>query len=281
MSARLLLVALVAFVLGAGGGSLVGYLVGSDEAGGSAGTVRGDVDGGVVAADAGDGTLLLEVDEDALADAGEDVAAVVAAAGLDQLVAELDAELALPEDVTLTIREDPDEAFYDEGAREIVIAPSYVASSLAWFDEVWEDPADAEAAAASDLAFTTLHEVGHALVDVLELPITGREEAAVDEFAGVALATWLEDPVAVLDASDLFDVLAEQPTESDYYGEHGLDQQRAFDLRCLVYGLDPDGFGDVLDGLPVEDYRAGLCEEDAARAADSWTELLEPWAEPA
>ena len=136
---------------------------------------------------------------------------------------------------------------------------------------------DATIAAASSVQFTLLHEIGHALVDVLELPITGLEETAVDQFAAVALVELLDDPIAVLEASDLFDWVSYVPEEADFYDEHALDQQRFFELRCLVYGTDPDEYADELDGLDLDEGRAELCIDNLARVFDAWGELLAPF----
>jgi hypothetical protein len=136
---------------------------------------------------------------------------------------------------------------------------------------------DAVVAAASSIEFTVLHELGHALVDVLELPITGLEETAVDQFAAVALVELLDDPVAVLEASDLFDWVSVEPEEADFYDEHALDQQRFFALRCLVYGTDPDEYADELDGLDLDEDRAELCVESSEQVFAAWETLLEPY----
>ena len=57
-------------------------------------------------------------------------------------------------------------------------------------DELFKDdyPVEAERdeAVAGAFIFVFFHELGHALIDVYELPITGREEDAVDQ-----LSTWI------------------------------------------------------------------------------------------
>ena len=193
------------------------------------------------------------------------------------MVEELDAVLLLPRDVTISVREDPDQAYYDPDAHEIVLAPSLVADTVDTMRDTYDSVDDADIAAASSVQFTLLHEVGHALVDVLDLPTTGLEETAVDQFAAVALLDLLDDPIAVLEASDLFDALAVAPEEADYYDEHALDQQRFFHLRCLVYGTDPDEYAEELDGLDLDEGRADLCIDDSRRVRDAWQVLLAPY----
>ena len=221
-----------------------------------------------------DGSFALVVNDGDVESAGA-AGTVIETADLDGLVAWLDETVVLDDTITMYIEDDPGEAYYDEGAGEITISPAFIDSLLLDIEPLYDSPDDAVVAAASNLTFIALHEVAHALIDRLELPITGREEVAADEFAVVTMVTLLDDPVAALEASDLFDVLARQPSEADYYGEHNLDQQRFFDMRCLVYGFAPDEFADELEGLPIDEYRADLCIDDAERAATSWDALME------
>lgn len=51
--------------------------------------------------------------------------------------------------------------------------------------------------------FVLYHEVGHALIDMLDIPVLGKEEDAVDGFAAVLATTMDLDDVA-LAAADIF-----------------------------------------------------------------------------
>lgn len=224
------------------------------------------------------GQLSLDVDEQAL-EAEPAAAGVLEEVDLDSLVRAADDALRLPDDLEIAIRADPDEAFYDPAARQIVISPAFIAGVEEATGDLYESGDEALVAAASNVRFVVLHELGHALVDMLELPITGLEETAVDEFAAVAMLELLPDadPISVLEASDLFDVLAQAPEEADFYDEHALDQQRFFHLRCLVYGTDPDEYAEELEGLDLEEGRGDLCVDDSERVLRSWSSLLEPY----
>ncbi len=223
------------------------------------------------------GSLLLDVeDQDAIDELPADV---IDRLDLDGTIEQLDEVLRLPVDVTVLVRDDADQAYYDPEAKEIVLSPSLVADTVDTMRDTYQDELDADIAAASSVQFTLLHEVGHALVDVLELPTTGLEETAVDQFAAVALLDLLDDPIAVLEASDLFDALSVTPEEADYYDEHALDQQRFFHLRCLVYGTDPFEYSDELEGLDLDEGRADLCIDDSRRVRDAWQALLAPYVE--
>jgi hypothetical protein len=111
---------------------------------------------------------------------------------------------------------------------------------------------------------------------VLELPITGREEDAVDQ-----LSAWLliGDPAgdsAVLSAAAAFSMNGEATTlaEGDFANEHSLDQQRYFNMVCWVYGRDPKRHADLIDIAGLPHSRAEHCGEEYARLDTSWRRLL-------
>jgi hypothetical protein len=126
------------------------------------------------------------------------------------------------------------------------------------------------------LTFIMMHEVGHALVDVLDLPITGREEDAVDQLAAVIL----------IEAGDkgawsaLNGVLALQSggavDEARLAGVHSLDAQRLYNVACWIYGSDPLRYEVlVTNGLLPTD-RAMRCPGEYERLSKAWHRLLQP-----
>lgn len=131
--------------------------------------------------------------------------------------------------------------------------------------------------------FTLYHELGHALVDLLDLPVIGREEDAVDGFAAVTMIPEVPDEVrdalivAVADGWRAQGDLAVDVGERAYWGEHALDEQRHYAIVCLMVGSDQEGFYDyALDaGLPNE--RIETCVDDFQLMRTSWERLLAPY----
>jgi hypothetical protein len=124
--------------------------------------------------------------------------------------------------------------------------------------------------------FVFFHEVGHALVDVLELPVTGREEDAVDQ-----LSTWLlitgEVEDAVVNGALSFEVSArdsDEVTDDQFADEHSLDEQRVYNILCWLYGSDTEGYEQIVDD-PLPAARAERCEAEYRQLDRSWTKLLE------
>lgn len=139
-------------------------------------------------------------------------------------------------------------------------------------------PEDVDDAIDGALRFTLYHEVGHALVDLLDLPAVGREEDAADQIATLLLDDGTEAGAqAALDGAEAYYEEPPNPDSAAYWDEHGLGAQRFYNVACLVYGRDPEARADLVgeDYLPKE--RADVCEEEYARSVAGWRRLLEPY----
>jgi hypothetical protein len=128
--------------------------------------------------------------------------------------------------------------------------------------------------------FVIAHELGHALVDQLDIPITGKEEDAVDGFAAYLLAnTSGFGPRSALSAAVLFAGFSgdDAPTDAAYADEHSLSQQRVYQFLCWIYGSDRRAFRGIVgkDGLPRA--RAVRCADEWRQLNRSWTRLMEPY----
>jgi hypothetical protein len=138
--------------------------------------------------------------------------------------------------------------------------------------------------AVAALVFTFYHELGHALVDIYDLPVTGKEEDAVDQLATVMLLeTWEgeDSELAILSSAEWFDLDAsEDEDEPNMADEHSLDQQRYYNLVCWIYGSDTDYFSDVVDDWQLPPARAERCASEYARMSTSWDALLAPHLRP-
>jgi hypothetical protein len=200
---------------------------------------------------------------------------------------QLNQRLGLPADVEIVIGEKKADLgpLYETGQRRIVIQPSYAANTLQLISTMLEDGADDQARKLTigALRETIYHEVGHALVDQLALPVTGREEDVADEFAAFMTIKQLElGPVPALGQVVLWRALS-QPAwslrDTDLADEHSLNQQRAYDLACDLVGSDPENtqMQELLSktGAGVTDLER--CRADWARLEGSWRVLLSPY----
>lgn len=170
-------------------------------------------------------------------------------------------------------------AYYDPEAREILVCFELIEQLAEDFGEQIDDEDELASAVGGAYMFIVLHEVGHALVDVLDLPITGREEDAVDQLSSWLLIGEDDGNAAVLDAAASFSLASEKYdlAEGDFADTHSLDQQRYFNMVCWVYGSDTQAHADLMDDAGLPEARAESCEEEYARLDRSWTALLEQY----
>lgn len=203
----------------------------------------------------------------------------------DRLAELLTEVFILPSDITMRFTElDEVNAYWDPETQEITIGYELIL----YYSQLFEaDPSDPEAMHQEyvDAAFfTVLHEIGHALVSLLELPITGREEDAVDEFATILLLQLDNEQAesAMLSAIEQFAADAEEAEvdDSSFADEHSLDRQRYYALLYLIHGSDPERYQHLVDEGLITPERAEYTADEFARKCQVWDLLLEPHLRP-
>lgn len=123
------------------------------------------------------------------------------------------------------------------------------------------------------------HELGHALVDVMQLPVFGQEEDAADTASILLIDAFFEEESATAIARDAaFGFLDEADTSGEdtaWWDVHGPDLQRYYNLVCLFYGANPEERDDLAQDLGLPDERAESCEEEFELAYDSWGPIFD------
>lgn len=194
-----------------------------------------------------------------------------------EVVSELEKMLILPQDLAIHF-EDCGEinAFYDPEKKRISMCWELLEYTAEQFSKDGASDEEAATGFVSATVFTFFHELGHALVDLLDLPITGKEEDVVDQ-----LATWIlvaggdDGALMAIDGAVSF-VDEEGDEEPATWGEHSLDQQRFYNIVCWVYGSDPKKFAELTESQkgPLPDERAEICPDEWARMSKAWERLL-------
>lgn len=130
------------------------------------------------------------------------------------------------------------------------------------------------------VVFILFHEIGHALIDILDIPIGGREEEAADNFATYLFSNGTQrlEQIA-LNGAQVFYNWSRSGTHiplSRLLDEHLLDGQRALSILCLLYGKDPNRYGYLVSTgvLPADERRQFMCRNEYAKLANSWHKLL-------
>jgi Putative metallopeptidase len=141
-----------------------------------------------------------------------------------------------------------------------------------------------EDAAVGQFFFVTLHEVGHAIFDILAVPIFGREEDAADNFAtyimlqfGRGQARRLIGGAAWAWRAYLGDYRKNPvvPTRlAAFASDHGLPQERFYNLVCLALGANSAEFGYVESYLPAT--RAKRCSHEYQTMASTFRKEIGP-----
>jgi hypothetical protein len=117
-----------------------------------------------------------------------------------------------------------------------------------------------------NLIATFYHELGHALIDILDLPIFGQEEDAADTLSAVMIhQNFAEEEAVALAYHTAYGFLGEVEElaaygeEIDFAGVHGPDQQRYYNFVCLFYGASPEERDDIADELGLPEERQETC----------------------
>jgi len=141
----------------------------------------------------------------------------------------------LPTDVTVTLAScGRIDALYSPAQQRIYLCDEL----LTYFAQIFAPPEDSAAAVRDATLFTFFHVVGHALIQVLYLPVTAPFVEAADEVGAVFLVVGeVEDEQAVLAGSR---VLFQRSRVLDpaqtvpFWDLHPWTNQRYLHLRCLL-----------------------------------------------
>jgi hypothetical protein len=162
-------------------------------------------------------------------------------------------------------------------------------------------PVSKEQLMAGLFASVLLHETGHAMFDLLNVPVFGREEDAADFMAAfIGLQFGRETARTVVkgfayywayDAEQGADPAVNKPANPAkdpeircmqdpfcaYSDEHGTASQRMYNTLCMAYGGDPEGFKDFVDigWLPKE--RAEGCASEYQRLKFAFERTILPF----
>jgi hypothetical protein len=131
-----------------------------------------------------------------------------------------------------------------------------------------------------------LHEAGHALFDMLEVPVFGAEEDAADQIAILfALENAKSKDVAramVGGFAHFWRAFAEARkgiwTQWKAYTDvHGADIQRYRNSVCLAYGFDSETFKEFLAKAELSAERIDNCKNEYAQVKWAFTKTIAPF----
>jgi hypothetical protein len=129
-----------------------------------------------------------------------------------------------------------------------------------------------------------LHETGHAVFDIQQIPRLGREEDAADMVAGFVMLQFGSEVARVM-IKGMFNMTynwqAETPNISVALlaDSHSLALQRGFAILCLAYGKEPETFKDLAQAwLPPA--RQPSCAREYRQAENAFRKTILPDVDP-
>ncbi|HEX8275129.1 MAG TPA: DUF4344 domain-containing metallopeptidase [Longimicrobiaceae bacterium] len=197
---------------------------------------------------------------------------------LEGTAADLNGWLALPTPVTLSFAGCGEaNAYYDGPTRRVVMCWELLDA----LGQVYGDratPEERERAILGAAEFLLYHELGHALIDVLDLPALGREEDSADQFAAYVLVDGTADGErTAMDGAVALGRFDEEFDDMAFADEHSLGVQRFYNVACWVYGRDPAAHARFLERGTLPPERAERCPGEYQALVRGWDRLLAPY----
>jgi hypothetical protein len=135
---------------------------------------------------------------------------------------------------------------------------------------------------AGNTLFVLLHELAHAATSQMQIPALAGKEDAADSFAVtqlIKLSAGLSDRVIGESVKGWF--MSDQRNREngdpvEYYDEHGLDQERAYRVVCLMVGTGEDKYQRLAAATKLPKERQQSCAGDFSAASNAWDMALKP-----
>jgi len=128
-------------------------------------------------------------------------------------------------------------------------------------------------------AGVVLHEAGHAVFDMLDVPVFGREEDAADEMAIFIASQFSKDVARTVTRGYAYfwSVLGNPKEWAQYSDEHGTSSQRFYNTLCLAYGGDPQTFKEFVDKGWLPKARAANCAAEYQQIKQAFEKTILPY----
>jgi hypothetical protein len=167
------------------------------------------------------------------------------------------------------------------GNREITLCYEYVA----WIESLAPSENTAEVtredAIVGPFVQVVLHEMAHAVIDMLRIPVLGREEDAADQLAAFIMLQFGTEVArrTLTGTAHLYrmDAEAAAPTKEDFSDVHGTAAQRFYNTLCMAYGADPNTFNDFVQKKILPRFRAASCAREYQQVQFAFRKLLTPY----
>ena len=130
--------------------------------------------------------------------------------------------------------------------------------------------------------YVVAHEMGHAMFDMLNVPLWGRAEDAADQFATLMMLQFGKDSARRLIGGAAFSYKnyvnnpkVVVPLEA-FSEVHGAPMQRFYNLLCMAYGADRETFADLVTNGYLPQARARNCRVEFGEANFAFQQTVRP-----
>jgi hypothetical protein len=136
------------------------------------------------------------------------------------------------------------------------------------------------------LLFAVAHEMGHALFDLLDVPIFGRAEDAADGFASYMMLELGKEEAQriVLGAAFSYKNYIKNPRVCvpliAFADGHSAPMQRFYNLLCIAYGAAPHLFSDLINKGFLPQNRAPNCKMEYDEMNFAFHQVIAPHLDP-
>lgn len=204
----------------------------------------------------------------------------------ENLVTKFNNQLKLPNDVPVYVGDCGfTNAMWQYDDNFLVICYELIDAHYVYFQNNFSYESDEELTnhVLSAVNWIVVHELGHAVIDIYDLPLLGPSEDTADALANILLISEGEDGVnSILSASDFFEILDKGVSSDEIvsiasYDTHGLNVQRWTDMLCFIFGSDTSEYEWLVERGYLHPDKAVYCEKIFEDNFDGWAEQLKPY----
>ena len=201
---------------------------------------------------------------------------------LESITEDLNNALALPEDVRLTFKDcGVVNAWWSPQEKTITMCYELMDDAYNTFLQMGKSEQEADDMMFGATTFFFLHELGHCLITMHDIPAVGREEDSVDQLATYVMAEKMgeEGTFAAFAGALVFGKWSENatPNEKSFADEHSLSQQRFYNVICWLYGYDEAKFRGLVENGVLPEERAVRCADEYKKLSSGWKRLIQPF----
>ena len=197
--------------------------------------------------------------------------------------------------LTLSLRDcGATNAFYSSERKELILCYQMLDYLYRSYADSIPDPTELGEKIGNVLSFIYFHEIGHAMIDLLDIPLTGKEEDAADYFSFYFLASneVPEGVKATMEGANFF-LQSYQKMVSDtsylrlkkegkepelpFWDEHSLDMQRFYTIASLIYGSNPDKYDYFIKSGYLGNRRPAIAIAEYQKIKKGWDRVLKSY----